>query len=179
MLLVICYILFDNIGNESLYSVFIRCQMKILCNECIWSRVFEKGTITEGFAGLRIVLARKEVRRLNNHNNPESIGDASESGVKIGYSSMFMSSYICIKGAAYIRACSRNHLMLKTMTQTLTPLFSFLSCSTSIIIYMANLPAILARDLCADDPLLVVPIKMGLVHRIIVSMSNFGLAQCK
>jgi hypothetical protein len=43
---------------------------------------------------------------------------------------------------------------------------------------MANLPAILARDLCADNPFLVVTVEMGLVHGIVILISNFKLAQC-
>lgn len=43
---------------------------------------------------------------------------------------------------------------------------------------MANLPAILAGDLCADNPFLVVTVEMGLVHGIVISMPDFESAQC-
>ena len=73
---------------------------------------------------------------------------------------------------------SRNHLTLRTITWRSTPGFSFLSRPTAIVIYMADLPAILARDFCADNPFLVISVKMGLVHRIVISIPNVELAQC-
>lgn len=42
---------------------------------------------------------------------------------------------------------------------------------------MTNLPAILARDLCADNPFLVVTVEMGLVHGVVFSVSDFGLEE--
>ncbi len=42
---------------------------------------------------------------------------------------------------------------------------------------MANLPAVLAGDLCTDNPCFVVTVEMGLVYRVVVSIPDSKLAQ--
>jgi hypothetical protein len=40
---------------------------------------------------------------------------------------------------------------------------------------MANLPAVLARDFCADNPFLIVTVEVGLVNGVVISIPDSKL----